>query len=203
MKKLKAMLILLTVFILFSFSGKGVCAKSQAYYTSRFLKYYKAGKYSKARKNYNKLKRYASEKCVKKMPKRIKKAYKKVINKFRQYDDESSKFLNDYYFTDFTNNGKAELILMLGPSYSAPKTMVIYKYKKGKAVKMGSRESHHETLHAYPGKKGIIIIDGVNAVEDVNVLYSSNGEYKIRHYGTRYLTDPDWFYGHGMLKSYN
>ena len=199
---IKGIFLVFALFIFLSIPGGQVQAKSQKYYVEKFLKYYKQEKFTKARKNYNKLKKYASEKCVKKMPKIIKKAYKKILQRYQGYDDESSNYLYSYYYTDFTNNGKAELILMLGSPHYVPKTIMVYKYKKGKAVLMGSMESSHDTLHAYPGHKGIIVINCVNAMENVDVLYYSKGKFKYKSYGTREAPDGDWFLGHGMLRNY-
>ena len=85
-KTVKMILLVLALFMFICFSERQVQAKSQKYYVNKFVKYYKAGKCSKARKNYEKLKKYASEKCVKKMPKKMKKAYRRVLKKYQEYD---------------------------------------------------------------------------------------------------------------------
>lgn len=131
-----------------------------------------------------------------------KKAFSDLISRYKKYDEDSSKYLHNYYYTDIDNKGDPELLMITGFQYSAAKTMTVYKIKNGKPVKLASRETYHETLHAYPGHKGIIVITGVDATESVEILYLSKGKFKHSSYGTRHIKNADWFYGHGMLKGY-
>lgn len=197
MKKRKLFIFVL-LFVIMLVPSKGIHAKSQGYYMSWFLKYYKAKDYSKARQNYNQMSKYANEKCVKKMSSKQKKAFKKQLRKFNWYDMDADNYLDQYYYTDIDNDGKADLIVVTG--FTAWQKMIVYQYKKGKAIKAGSMTVYHESLYAYPGHKGIVMIHGLDFGERVGVSYLSKGRLKYKSYGGRQLHKNDYFYGHGLLK---
>ena len=124
--------------------------------------------------------------------------YKGSQREWDSYDVDSEKYLDQYYYTDINNDGKADLILITG--FTAWQRMTVYQYKKGKAVKKASKTIYHDVLYAYPGHKGIVMIHGLDFEEHVGVVYLSNGKLKYKSYGGRTLSENDYFYGHGLLK---
>ena len=198
MKKTYVYIILLMMLFLITGSHKETQAAENNMF--RFLRYYKAHDYTNARKYFNKMSEYTVEKCARKLSSKRKKAYKKIIKKFKKYEFGHDKYLNDYYYTDIDNNGNAELILVTGTT--AWQRMWVYKYKKGKAVKIASKGIYHQTLYSYPGHKGIVSIHCLDFGENVGVIYLSKGKLKYKSYGSRNLYENDYFYGHGMLKGH-
>ncbi len=146
-KMLAAMMMLMCCFTLGGVTSHASTKSNMDKMVQNFCK----KKYKKAKKYNNKLPKFASESCVKKMPKKMKKAYRKTVNKAcKKYGNIT------YYLTDMDNDKKAELIVQ---HYSDRMGYyVVYDYKGGKAVKLGSIFSDgYNKLVSYPGHKGLLI----------------------------------------------
>lgn len=153
---------------------------------TKILSLYKNKKYSKVKKMYKKLPQNASEKCVKNMSKKMKKAYLKKVKKYKKYSQaENEEHIIDYYLTDITNNGKAELIIRHGYGDIGTSSCTIYKYKKGKAVKIGTILTVHTALYAYPNHAGVIGLQRTMGHEAVEKYYVKNSKIKTIHLGSR------------------
>lgn len=141
-----------------------------------------------------KLPKKASEKCVKKMSKSMKKAYLKQVKKYKTFSKadtlEGEAYIWGYYLTDITNNGKAELIIQHG-TCEADVKYTVYKYSKGKAVKICSAYMGYSALYAYPNHKGIIATSGHMGSEAVSKLYIKKSKLKESLIGSREVSDGD------------
>lgn len=71
------------------------------------------------------------EKCVKKMPAKIKKAYRKIVKSYNTDNSLGKKYISGYYLTDIDNDSVAELIVRAGSS-EADARFYVYDWKKGK-----------------------------------------------------------------------
>lgn len=179
MKKVfqKLVVLVLTMSFLFcaSFSVQAASERSDGKNMERVLKYYKQGKYSKAKKYNRKLSKNAKEACVKKMSSKMKKAYRKIVKKWPVendwYSDED--YLWGYYLTDIDNDKKAELLVEIG-TCEADVRVLVYKYKGGKAVRIGKFYTGHSALYAYPNHKGIVLGWGHMGVESFSVVTIKN-----------------------------
>ncbi|MDO4632670.1 MAG: hypothetical protein Q4B01_02305 [Eubacteriales bacterium] len=171
--------------------------KSDGARMKKVLKYFKAGNYELAEQYGSSLPKYASEKCVKNMPAKMKKAYRKVLKSYKPkvaYTIGESKFYNSvmaYYLTDVDNDGKAELMITYGSGVNA--NFYIYRYTSGKAVKVyDGYISSNRTLHAYPKHKGFIYHDAIQGGENLVVETLKGSSLKSKDYGHRmaypYLT---------------
>lgn len=163
---------------------------------SNVLSLYKKGNYQKAQTMANKLSKNASEKCVKKMSKKMKKAYLKKVKKYKLFSKRTSyeqEYIWGYYLTDITNNGKADLIIQHG-TCEADCQFTIYKYSKGKVVKIGSTPGGHSALYAYPNHKGIIRIEAHMGCESIDKIYvNKKSKIKCANYGSRQVADSDGY----------
>ena len=140
----------------------------------KVLKYYKKGQYKKAQKYNKKLSKIVKEKCVKKMPAKIKKAYRKIVKS---------------YNTDIDNDSVAELIVRAGSS-EAEARFYVYDWKKGKIKKIGSVEALHSEVYAYIGHKGFIIYGGLQQSEWIKTVTIKNGKLKVKKVGERDNANP-------------
>ena len=74
--------------------------------------------------------------------------------------------------------------------------ITVYKYKSGKAKKVGSFYSGHTTYYAYPGHAGVIAVTGHMGYESVQTITLKGGKLKTKSYGSRDLNQSggqDWF----------
>lgn len=160
------------------------------------LKNYKKGKISKAKKYNKKLSKKASKACIKKLSKKAKKAYLKAVKKYVFNGPSSSmKSLWGYYLADMDGDKKAELLVKHG-TCEADVKITVYKYKSGKAKKVGSFYSGHTTYYAYPGHAGVIAVTGHMGYESVQTITLKGGKLKTKSYGSRDLNrsgGQDWF----------
>lgn len=145
----------------------------------KVLKYYKKGQYKKAQKYNKKLSKIVKEKCVKKMPARIKKAYRKIVKSYNTDSSLGKKYIIGYYLTDIDNDNVAELIVKAGASEASYK-FYVYDWKKGKVKKIGSVEAFHSEVYAYIGHKGFIIYGGLQQSEWIKTVTIKNGKLKVK-----------------------
>lgn len=150
----------------------------------KVLKYYKKGQYKKAQKYNKKLSKIVKEKCVKKMPARIKKAYRKIVKSYNTDSSLGKKYIIGYYLTDIDNDNVAELIVKAGASEASYK-FYVYDWKKGKVKKIGSVEAFHSEVYAYIGHKGFIIYGGLQQSEWIKTVTIKNGKLKVKKVGER------------------
>lgn len=162
----------------------------------KVLKYYKAGQISKAKKYNNRLSKKASKACIKKLSAKAKKAYLKTVRKY-DFNDRNSTMnsLWGYYLADMDGDNKAELLVQHGTCEADVKTTV-YKYKGGRAKKMGSFYSGHTSFYDYPGHAGVIAVEGHMGYESVQTISLKGGKIKGVNRGYRDLNKKpglDWF----------
>lgn len=196
MKKViqKIMVLMLAVGLLFgaSFSAQAATAKSDGKNMEKVLKYYGQNKISKAKKYNKKLSETAKESCVKKMSSKMKKAYKKVVKKWPVKNNYTKDYLWGYYLTDIDNDKKAELLVQVG-TCEADVRVHVYKYKNGKAVKIGTMGAGHTSFHAYPNHKGVICYWGHMGYESISVVTIKNGKLSSKGIGGRDLNESgEW-----------
>ncbi len=156
----------------------------------KVIECYKNKNYEEADKYNKKLPKYAKEKCVKKMSKAMKKAYKQVVKK-------NKKILWDYFYTDFDNDGKAELIIQKG-TCEADVMYRVFKFSKGKATLVGKMYAAHSVISAYPKNNGVVINSGHMGHEELKYAYLKNGKIKCESLGER--DTEDYFIPRCMLK---
>ncbi len=164
--------------------------KSDGAVMKKVLQSFKAGNYTQAQEYANTLPRYAQEKCVRKMSKKMKKAYRKEIKRhkpqllsssggYKMYDCVTA-----YYLTDVNNDGVADLLISYGSTIHCK--LYIYTYKAGKLVKLHEGYiSDDRLLFAYPGHKGIVYQDAKQGGERLIVLKFSKKKCKEKIYGSR------------------
>lgn len=204
-----ALVIMVTAFTTqtFKLGGASMTTVSAAKKASvtKILSLYKNRKYSKVKKMCKKLPQNASEDCVKNMSKKMKKAYLKTVKTYKKYSEDSSgEHILDYYLTDVTNNGKAELIVRHGFGDIATSSCTIYKYKKGKTIKLGTVSTSHTTLYAYPNHSGVIGVQAIMGYETVEKYYVKKSKVKTSKIGSRedlprgedYISLPHLLDGH-------
>lgn len=184
MKKLKKIgiycvtLMLLFVVTLPACKVQAASQKTNGKNTVKVLNYLKNGKYKAAQKYNRKLNKTASEKCTKKMSKKMKKAYLKIVKRYPVGRSYGETVLWDYYLTDLDNDNSAELIIIIG-SCEGDKRLVAYKYKKGKAKKVGSIDAIHSSYSAYVNHKGIIEEFGMHGYNTISII-SIKGKKLVR-----------------------
>ncbi len=144
---------------------------------SEMVKQLKAGNYKKATKIAKKHPKKANEKCVKNMSAKMKKAYKKKVKSYNANNSflTPSKYIWDYYLTDFDNDGKAELLVQYG-SCEADVQMIVYKYKNSQLKKLGAFSCFHESFYQY--SNGILTYGAHMGNEWVARVYMKNGKIK-------------------------
>ncbi|MEY8431067.1 hypothetical protein AALC75_11130 [Lachnospiraceae bacterium 48-42] len=164
------------------------------------LKYYKKGDISKAKKYNKKLAKKASKSCIKKLSKKAKAAYRKAVSSYSFNQGRSTmKSLWGYYLADLDGDKKAELMVRHGTCEADVQTTV-YKYKNGKAKRIGTIYSGHTTYYDYPGNAGVISVEGHMGYEAVSTLSMKGRKLKQKNYGARDLNKTftsskgaDWF----------
>lgn len=171
--------------------------------TVKVLTYLKKGKYREALQYNRKLDKTAKEECTKKMSKKMKKAYLKIVKRYPVGRSYGETVLWNYYLTNLDNDNSAELIIEIG-SCEGDKRLVVYKYKKGKVKKIGSIDAIHSSYSAYVNHKGIIEEFGMHGYNTISII-SIKGKKLVR----RELCSTDiasfggnWFQMRCQLKSH-
>ena len=183
-------------------SADAVSQASDAKNMEKVLKFYKSGQIKKATKYSKKMNKHAKEKCVDKMSTGMKKAYKKVLQKWPVNIELGEKYLWDYYLTDIDNDQKTDLLVVVG-SCEADAKLYVYQYKKKKAVKTASKWCGHTSFYAYPNHKGIIAFYGHMGAEAISVWTLKKGKIKEETVGQRVIgEEDDWFNLCCALKTY-
>ena len=176
---------------------------------TKVVKNFKAGHYKKAAKLAKKLPTYASEPCVKKMTKRMKAAYRKVVKSYKldpvsiDATPPQKGWLQDYFLTDVNNDRKADLIIKTG-SCEADYffTAYIYSAKKNKAVKYGRVSAGHAVLLAYPKHRGVVLARMHQGYASYCLAFTKKGN-RVRDLGGVADADlNDYFWARDMLKSH-
>ena len=129
------------------------------------------------------------KKVVKKMPAKIKKAYRKIVKSYNTDNSLGKKYISGYYLTDIDNDSVAELIVRAGSS-EAEARFYVYDWKKGKIKKIGSVEALHSEVYAYIGHKGFIIYGGLQQSEWIKTVTIKNGKLKVKKVGERDNANP-------------
>lgn len=195
-KNLKKVLstVLVSVFITglaFASPSKTLTANAAKPNMKKVVNLYAKKKYKKSEKLAKKLPKTANEKAVRKMSSKMKKAYLKKVKAYRKNTDSflySGSYLWDYYLSDIDKNGVPELLLQYG-SCEADVKLLVFTYKKGKAVKVGEAYCAHSSFYAYPNGNGLIVHSGHMASEYVQKLSVSNGKLKISEIGSERFVD--------------
>lgn len=181
----RALLAVITaVLVLQPVSVVQASAKSNA---DKMLSYYKKGNIKKAKQYNSKLSKKASTTCIKKMSKKQKAAYRKVVKKFKVDYSAKPYYLWGYYLVDLDGDKKAELLVKYGTCEADVRTTV-YKYTGGKAKKVKTVPSGHVSYYAYPGHAGMICVWGHMDGEAVSTMVLKNGRLKTKSYGGRTVT---------------
>ena len=182
-------------------SADAVSQASDAKNMEKVLKFYKSGQIKKATKYSKKMNKHAKEKCVNKMSTGMKKAYKKVLQKWPVNIELGEKYLWDYYLTDIDNDQKTDLLVVVG-SCEADAKLYVYQYNKKKAAKTASKWCAHTSFYAYPNHKGVIAFNGHMGAEAISVWTLKKGKIKEEAMGSREVGDGDWFNLRCALKTY-
>lgn len=203
MKSLKKIVALILLGVLVSNSCVTAEAASDGANMAKVLKYYGKKNYKKASKYGKKLSKTAKEACVKKMSSKMKKAYRKIVKKYPDYNHARNGFyIWNYYLTDIDNDKKADLLVEYG-SCEADVKLILYQYKKGKAKKIASTWCGHSSFHAYPNHKGIVRMEAHMGGEALYLLTLKNGKIKSKIIGSRNVEDyNDYLKLNGALKSH-
>ena len=202
LKLLAAIIAMLTVIAVSSLEGASAASHSQKYWMKKTLKAYKAGKYEAAKKYNKKMRKTAKEKCVKKMSKKMKRKYKAVINKWpTEQTSFSEEYLQDYYYTDYNNDGKADLIIRTGTCY-ADAVCRVYTYKKGKVKSLGKLPGGFASISAYPGGKGVVLEFTHTGNEQIWRVYRKKGKTVKKRINSRDADESDMILLRNALKRY-
>ncbi len=168
----------------------------------KMLRCYKKGSIKKAKQYNRRLSKKASKASIKKLSKKTKAAYRKVLKKYKLNTDifSSDPYLWSYYLADMDGDKKAELLVQYGTCEADVRTAV-YKYRRGKAKKVGQVYSGHTSYYAYPGHAGVISVTAHMDYESVSTLALKKGRLKSKSYGDRdtkghYFPFRQYLYGH-------
>lgn len=153
---------------------------------TKMLTAYKKHQYKTAEKYAKKIKSTKSDSSEKKMTVSMTKAYANVLL------NTSKKFIWDgAYFVDMDGDNKAEMILPHG-TCEADAVAYVYKYKSGKAVKVGKFNYGHTMLVNYPGHKGVICMTAHMGYEKIFTVCLKNGKISYTNYGNRDIGMGDY-----------
>lgn len=145
-------------------------------FMTKYLEACKKGNYIRAKQYSKRIPKNAkNEKCVKKMPKRIKKAYSKLFDK-KMYPGSP-------LFTDIDKNGVAEMVVTaLGGGAD------IYTYRKGRVKSCGSVEIGYNwpSVSYYPRHNGLIFnwYHESFATASLSIVSIINGKVKLKTIAT-------------------
>lgn len=203
MKSNKVLMLILCIVVCFvscfSIGGNVLAAtqKSDGKNMKKVLYYYGKKNYKKAKKYNKKISKTAHEACVSKMTKNMKKAYLKIVKRYRTDNLADTDYLSNkkylwgYYLSDIDNDKKADLLLKIG-TCEADVRLHVYRYRKGKAEKVGSVEAFHTYYYAYPNHSGILGYGGMMGEEWINKIVIKNGKLKSVKIGSRGVKEK-WF----------
>lgn len=159
-------------------SVKVAAQKSASKYSmSKVLSYYKKGQYDEAQKIADKLPQKASENAVKKMQKKVKKAY---LTKLKTYNTDmfsQKAYMWDYYLTDIDKDGVPELLVTYG-TCAADVKLYVYTYKNNKVKYAGKVSCPHYNFHACPDSNGMVVKSGSQGFEWAVKLSLEKGKLK-------------------------
>ena len=193
MKKIMCLVLCVVMCVsIFNINNEDVTA-SQKSNMKKVLKYYKAKKYKKSRKYAKKLPRYANEKCVRNISKKMKRAYNAKFNKLGKKAEAS-------FFTDVNNDKKADMLVLYG-TCEADYTIRLYMYKNGKVVYKAKTGGGHSTFKAYPNHKGFIRHYGHMGYESLSVIKYKHGKLVEKMYGSRDVGNGSYLKLGCMLKT--
>ena len=88
---------------------------------------------------------------------------------------DQNPYVAGYFLTDMTNNGVADLLLLLGPETTNNYRMIVYTYSSGKAKKIAEGITYSRWA-AYPGHKGAVTLMGRMGGETIFISEVKNGE---------------------------
>lgn len=182
MKNLKKIIMVFVMALIFS----GIYIKppvtsyaSDSSNVTNMLSAYNKHDYTTAEKYAKKIKSTKSDSTEIKMTSSMTKAYVNVLlNTSRKY------LFDGVYFVDMDGDNKAEMILPHG-TCEADVTAYVYKYKSGKAVKVGQFGYGHTMLINYPGHKGVICMSAHMGYEEISTICLKNGKLSRTKYGHR------------------
>lgn len=153
MKNFKKVLVVLVMTLIFSglyINKPTMSYSSESSNATKMLNYYKKHNYKAAKKYAKKLKNTKMDFSECKMSNDMIKAYVNVIL------NTAEKYLWDgVYFVDMDGDNKSEMILPYG-TCETDVVARVYKYKIGKAKKVGEFSFGHTLIANYPGHKGVI-----------------------------------------------
>lgn len=186
MKNVKKIIIVLVMALVFT----GIYIKqpvtsyaSDSSNVINMLNAYKKHNYSTAEKYAKKIKSTKSDSSEGKMTAYMTKAYVNVLlNTSKEY------LWDGVYFVDMDGDNKAEMILPYG-TCEADVVAYVYKYKSGKAVKVGKFNYGHTMLVNYPGHKGVICMMAHMGYEEIYTVSLKNGKLSYTNYGHRNVSD--------------
>lgn len=175
--------------------------KSDGRNMQKFLTCYSKRQYKKA-ENYNKkISKIAHEKCVSKMTVSMKKAFLRVVKKYKLKSAPGEKYLWGYYLTDIDNDKKVDLLIKSG-SCEGDVRFYLYQYNGGKAKQVASVEAFHTDCYAYPNHKGIVGYGGMMGEEWVWLIKLEGGKMKVKKIGLRAVDASAYLDMHGSLDAH-
>ena len=189
MKNLKKIIMVLVMALIFTgvyINQPTTSYASDSSNVTKMLNAYKKHQYKTAEKYAKKIKNTKSDSSESKMTSSMTRAYASVLL------NTPEKYLWDgVYFVDMDGDKNAEMILPYG-TCAADATAYVYKYKSGKAVKVGEFSYGHNMLVNYPGHKGLICMHAHMGYEEISVVYLKNGKVKSTSYGERNVGMGDY-----------
>lgn len=177
MKRAISLMMCMTIIFSMSVINNETTSASQRSNMKKVLKYFKAKKYKKAKKYAKKLPKYANEKCVKKIPSKMKKAYNAKFNKLGNKAEAS-------FFTDVNNDKKADMLVLYG-TCEADLQIRLYTFYNGKVVYKAKTGGGHSAYNAYPNHKGFIRHYAHMGYESLSVIKYKQGKLVEKVIGSR------------------
>ncbi len=177
-----------------SSGGEALAAseKSDGTNMQKVLNYYAKKQYKKAGKFNKKLSEDANEACVSKMTAPMKKAYLKIVKKYK-VNAVGDKSLWGYYLTDIDNDKKTDLLIKIA-TCEADAKLYVYQFKSGKAKRIGSAGAFHTEYFAYPKHKGVVAYGGMMGEEWMRVVTVEGGQVIEKEIGSRDVgMEGEWF----------
>lgn len=161
------------------------------------LELYKKGDYSAARKQFKKYKETASEASIKKMSDKMKKAYLIKVTSYKTFSEvmntEGGEYIWGYFLTDIDKDGSAELLIQHGAS-EADCMVTIYKYSKGKVVKVKDISGSHSVLYAYGDGNGFLKLSGQMGYETISLITFNKNKATEKEIGSRDIGKDEYMY---------
>lgn len=158
------------------------------------LDLYEDGEYKAAASKAAQCPKKAEESCVSDMSKKMKQAYLKKVKKYNNFSQYLKNFgsgeayIWNYYLTDFTGDGNAELLIKSG-TCEADVCITVYKYSNGKAKKIGKFYCGHTML--YVCQSGVLVANQYMNQESIDKYFLSNGKVKKETIGSRKVADGE------------